>query len=251
MNTSPRRHNLIRLLLCPWPSWWSCKTVLMFTMMPPLPYPISGAANRAPPRLRLGLSMVQVTVRLGKESVAVNLAEWCVDYHLMDACYKMQLCFLKLQWCGLVESLFSSRNEFIFFLGFFSTLLAHSRLPPITGNGATAPLLDSNLRPLSTPSPPQSISITLKIPSSHPISPTLPKCSFHYLLFSVLFPMSILCIPSRWLHQHGKTTHQSGESQQSSASIQHDQNPFFLNLALIPSLYTLNILLFTCQNQLW
>ncbi|KAL6323652.1 hypothetical protein AAG906_002119 [Vitis piasezkii] len=43
------------------------------------PPPNSGAANHAPPRLRSGLSMVHVTIRLGRESVTVNLTEWCVD----------------------------------------------------------------------------------------------------------------------------------------------------------------------------
>ena len=114
-----------------------------------------------------------------------------MDSLLMDACYKMQLCFPELQWCGSIGTLLSSCNEFIFFFRFSSTLPEHSRLPPIIGNGAATPLLDSNLLSLSAPSPLQSISITLKIPSSHSIFSISPKRFSHFLwAFSLLWASS-------------------------------------------------------------
>ena len=40
-----------------------------------------------PSRLRLGPSMVHVTVRMGRESTVVHLIEWCVLSLLMKACF--------------------------------------------------------------------------------------------------------------------------------------------------------------------
>ena len=57
-------------------------------------------------------------------------------------------------------------------------------------------------------------------PKNHPHSSIIyfllscPKSTFPKPVWPLL--MSVLCTPSHWLHLHGKTTHQPGESQQSS-----------------------------------
>ena len=48
------------------------------------PFPVVVLLIVPPSRLRSGPSMVHVTVRLGRESVVIHLAEWCILSLLMD-----------------------------------------------------------------------------------------------------------------------------------------------------------------------